>query len=241
MTRQESYIAELTQLLFYMTPWDKAEVLKGINAMINHPETGLKNMEELGNPMKLAVTLHRQYTPTPEPTEEAPVEEEAPVVEEAPVEEEVSFRNYEERIGQEKIFAEIFTAATEAQSAVSLDADKGAETVRKARYWFLLLFVPLAVIVGVPATLIFAMANVAVFSVTLVSLAAVVYLVIFQLLPAAVFASKLILLGLTLLMAVVTLLLGTMTVWFLRTATIGFPRFLIEIARKYGYREVEVQ
>ena len=85
------------------------------------------------------------------------------------------------------------------------------------------------------------MANVAVFSVTLVSLAAVVYLVIFQLLPAAVFASKLILLGLTLLMAVVTLLLGTMTVWFLRTATIGFPRFLIEIARKYGYREVEVQ
>ena len=48
-------------------------------------------------------------------------------------------------------------------------------------------------------------------------------------------------LGLTLLMAVVTLLLGTMTVWFLRTATIGFPRFLIEIARKYGYREVEVQ
>ena len=68
-----------------------------------------------------------------------------------------------------------------------------------------------------------------------------VYLVIFQLLPAAVLASKLILLGLTLLMAVVTLLLGTMTVWFLRTATIGFPRFLIEIARKYGYREVEVQ
>ena len=85
------------------------------------------------------------------------------------------------------------------------------------------------------------MTNVAVFSVTLVSLAAVVYLVIFQLLPAAVLASKLILLGLTLLMAVVTLLLGTMTVWFLRTATIGFPRFLIDIARKYGYREVEVQ
>ena len=162
-------------------------------------------------------------------------------MEEAPVVVEESFRNYEERIGQEKIFAEIFTAATEAQSAVALEADKGAETVRKARYWFLLLFVPLAVIVGVPATLIFAMANVAVFSVTLVSLAAVVYLVIFQLLPAAVLASKLILLGLTLLMAVVTLLLGTMTVWFLRTATIGFPRFLIEIARKYGYREVEVQ
>ena len=70
MTRQESYIAELSQLLFYMTAWDKAEVLKGITAMINHPETGLQTMEELGNPMKLAVTLHRQYTPTPEPTPE---------------------------------------------------------------------------------------------------------------------------------------------------------------------------
>ena len=66
MTRQEAYVAELNQLLFYMTPWDKAEVLKGITAMINHPETGVKTMEEMGSPMKLAVTLHRQYTPTPD-------------------------------------------------------------------------------------------------------------------------------------------------------------------------------
>ena len=345
MTRQESYIAELSQLLFYMTAWDKAEVLKGITAMINHPETGVQTMEELGTPMKLAVTLHRQYTPTPEPspeeqerkaameevseetaelpavaeeelehaeevvTEEADVEEapeveeaaeaeegseeaeEEPVAEaaeeaaveeavedvtetvmeeaaevseeEAPAEaeeilaeeqaaqeeaEEVSedtmrtlSLKFEEKVGQEKIFAEIFSAATEAQSAVPFAAEAEKETVRKARYWFLIPYIAFAVVIGVPATLVFALANMAVCAVSLVSLAAVVYLVLFRLLTVAVFSSKLIVLGLTLLMAAVTILLWVMSVWFLRTATVGFPRFLIEVARKYGYREVEVQ
>ena len=353
MTRQESYIAELSQLLFYMTAWDKAEVLKGITAMINHPETGLQTMEELGNPMKLAVTLHRQYTPTPEPTpeelarraalaevsdetaeliaiaeeaveeaeeeslaeeiaevveepaeepaeevteevtaevaeaveeeaaeafeedaaaeavEEAPAQEEAEeIIEaeaaEAPAEEAVAevqeeaveadeddepseevrqtlSLKFEEKVGQEKIFAEIFTAATEAQSAVPFAAEAEKETVRKARYWFLIPYIAIAVVIGVPATLIFALANVAVCAVSLVSLAAVVYLVLFQLLTVAVFTSKLIILGLSLLMLAITILLWVMTSWFLRTATLGFPRFLIEIARKYGYREVEVQ
>ena len=30
MTRQEAYVAELSQLLFYMTPWDKAEDRKSV-------------------------------------------------------------------------------------------------------------------------------------------------------------------------------------------------------------------
>jgi hypothetical protein len=122
-----------------------------------------------------------------------------------------------------------------------LDEDDGKETVRKAKYWFLIPYIALAVAVGVPTTLIFALANIAVCTVTLVSLAAVVYLVLFQLLPAAVLPGKLIILGITLLTVVATILLGVMSVWFMKTATIGFPRFLIDIARKHGYREVEVQ
>ena len=312
MTRQEAYIAELSQLLFYMTAWDKAEVLKGITAMVNHPETGLKTMEELGTPMKLAVTLHRQYEPTPEPTpeelaakaaareaalaaaEEAFAAEEAAeaedtieeasetveaveavteaeeaveevveaeeaveavieaeeaveavtetveAVEEEAKKETVESINYVERPGQEKIFAEIFNAATEAQSAVQQEEPK-KETVRKARYWFLIPYIALAVVIGVPATVICAVANVGVLAATLVSLSAVVYMVIFPLMGAAVLSSQLIILGLTLLMLLVTILLGAMTGWFLRNATIGFPQFLIEIAKRYGYREVEVQ
>ena len=333
MTRQEAYIAELSQLLFYMTPWDKAEALKERSAKINHPETGVQTMEEMGTPMKMAVTLHRQYEPTPEPTpeelaaraaaeaeaaraaaeaaeqaaeqaienelnEEAPAEEtdteevsveeavaeeavveetaeevpaaeavveeiseetpaeevaaeeetpavetaeEAPVaeIEETPAEQE-SLR-YVERPGQEKIFAEIFNAATTAQSVVPPEEEPEVKTERKARYWFLIPYIALAVVIGVPATLVFAVANVGVLAATLVSLCGALYLVIFQLLGAAVLSSKLIILGLALLMLCITILLGVMSMWFLRTATVGFPQFLIEVAKQYGYREVEVQ
>lgn len=345
MTRQEAYIAELSQLLFYMTPWDKAEALKEISAKINHPETGVQTMEEMGTPMKMAVTLHRQYEPTPEPTpeelaakaaaekaaeeveaaeqtvateeveaveeaeaieeveaveeaeateeveateaadsdnaaevsvdeeavneapaaeegeeeavpaEEAPLQEpeaetaavEEAAVQEVPVEEpeqkteEQESLQYVERLGQEKIFAEIFNAATSAQSAVPPQEEPETKTVRKARYWFLIPYIALAVVIGVPATLVFAVANVGVLAATLVGLCGVLYLVIFQLLSAAVLSSKLIIIGLTLLMLCITIMLGVMTVWFLRTATIGFPQFLIEVAKQYGYREVEVQ
>ena len=115
------------------------------------------------------------------------------------------------------------------------------ETKRKARYLFLIPYIALAVVIGVPVTLVFAVANVAVLAASLVSLCAVVYLVIFQFMGAAVLPTKLIIIGLTLLMLAVTILLCVMTIWFLRTATVGFPRFLIEIAKTRGYREVEVQ
>ena len=107
MTRQEAYVAELNQLLFYMTPWDKAEVLKGITAMINHPETGVQTMEEMGSPMKLAVTLHRQYTPTPEPTpEEIAAKEAAKAAAEAELNETV------EETAEEELAATIVTSRT---------------------------------------------------------------------------------------------------------------------------------
>ena len=70
MTRQEAYIAELNQLLFYMTPWDKAEALKNVNKQFAEAENEAELLDELGTPMKLAVTLHRSYEPTPEPTPE---------------------------------------------------------------------------------------------------------------------------------------------------------------------------
>ena len=380
MTRQEAYVAELNQLLFYMTPWDKAEVLKGITAMINHPETGVQTMEEMGSPMKLAVTLHRQYTPTPEPTaeelaakaaaaaaeevpaeelneaaeaaveeesaeeaaeaeeevpaeeaeaaeevsaeeaeaaeeevpaeeaeaaEEAPAEEaeaaeeapaeEAEAAEEAPAEEaeaveeepvaeaeaaeeepvaeaeaaeEVSAdeeeaaeevpaeeaaaeetpaekalfsSNYVDQSGQESIFAEIFNAVEEAQAAPVIEAAPVKEIKRKARYLFLIPYVIFAVVVGVPATLVFGVANLAVLCATLLSLSGAIYLALFGLGAAVGLSSKLIVFGLAILMLTLTIALGVMTVWFLRTATAGFPRFLVEVAKTHGYREVEVQ
>ena len=70
MTRQEAYIAELSQLLFYMTPWDKAAALKNVNKRFAEAANEAELIDELGTPMKLAVTLHRSYEATPEPTAE---------------------------------------------------------------------------------------------------------------------------------------------------------------------------
>ena len=87
MTRQEAYVAELGQLLFYMTPWDKAAALKNVNKLFAEAENEAELLNELGTPMKLAVTLHRSYEATPEPTAEelaaAEEAEESVVVEEA--------------------------------------------------------------------------------------------------------------------------------------------------------------
>ena len=331
--------------------------------MINHPETGVKTMEEMGSPMKLAVTLHRQYTPTPEPTpeeiaakeaakaaaeaklnetvedtveeatevaeeepaaevevveeelvaeaeaveeepaveveaveeepaveveaveeepaaeveaveeepaveveavEEEPVAEveaaeekpaaeveaveeepvaEAEAAEEEPAADEASLfsANYVDNGGKETIFAEIFNAVEEAHAAPVIEAEPVKEVKRKARYLFLIPYVIFAVAIGIPATLVFGVANLAVLSATLVSLGGAVYLALFGIAATVGLSSKLIVFGLTILMVALTISLGVMTVWFLRTATIGFPRFLFEVARTHGYREVEVQ
>ena len=146
----------------------------------------------------------------------------------------------EEKPEKEQIFEEIFTAATEAQSAVVLDEPK-KQTERKARYLLLIPYTIFAILVGVPGTLVFAAANLAVVAGAAVSLVAMVYLVIFHLFAAVDLGSKLILLGLSVVMLALTVILAVFAIWFLHNATLGFPRFLRETAMKHCYREVEVK
>ena len=149
--------------------------------------------------------------------------------------------NYVDKGGKEGIFAEIFNAVEEAHAAPTIEAEVPKKVKRKARYLFLIPYVIFAVIIGVPATLVFGVANLAVLGATLVSLCGTVYLALFGVAITVGLSSKLIVFGLTILMLTLTIALGVMTVWFLRTATIGFPKFLAEIAKTHGYREVEVQ
>ena len=147
----------------------------------------------------------------------------------------------EESPEKEKIFAEIFNAATEAQSAVVIEEAPKKQTKRKARYLLLIPYTIFAILVGIPGTLVFAVANIAVVGAAIVSLVAMVYLVIFHLFAAADLGSKLILLGLSVVMLALTVILAVFALWFLHTATLGFPRFLREVAMKHCYREVEVK
>jgi len=64
---RNAYIAELTQLLYYMTPWDREAAVKKYKRMFDEAEDVDALIREIGKPMKLAVTLSRSYEPTPEP------------------------------------------------------------------------------------------------------------------------------------------------------------------------------
>lgn len=75
---RHSYIAELTQLLYYMTPWDREAAVEKYNKMLEASEDLDALVKEIGSPMKLAVTLSRGYEPSPEPSS---LPEPAPVVE----------------------------------------------------------------------------------------------------------------------------------------------------------------
>jgi len=364
LTRQQ-YIAELGQLLFYMTPWDKAAALEKYSKLFEESENEAALFNELGSPMKLAVTLNRSYEPTLEPTaqeeaesvqeevpeevtgvsaeeepaaeeceevveaeesaaeepeeeaaeeepaaepttedvqetaepaEEAEVEaemteavEEAPEAEESaeevPAEEESSkeiseemempaeeSRLEEEQVeteehveteeepeaaeeepaapapletkgeaGKEKIFSEIYSAATDAQSAVVIEESAVGKTVRKARYLFLIPYTILSVLVAIPVVAVLAVVNVVLFAAAIVCLCACLYLVILQLPGALGLGNQLIYGGLAIVTLAITIGLGGLGVWFADAATAGFPRFLLGVAKKYGYREVEVQ
>jgi len=397
MTRQEAYIAELSQLLFYMTPWDKTEALKTVNKLFEEAENEAELLNELGTPMKLAVTLHRSYEPTPEPTpeelaareaaaaaaaqaaeeevleeaaeeaeeiveegaeeaeeideeaaeeaeeiaEEAAEEaeeiveegaeeaeeiaeeaaEEAEEIDEEAAEEaeeidveaveeaeeiveetaeeaeevieeaadsvleviEEAVEAIEERVEavmetieeaveavldpeeeddceevsevreertpwvieegpeKDKIFAEIFNAATEAQSAVIIEEEPKKVTKRKPRYLLLIPYTIFALLVGIPGTIVFAAANLAVTAASMTSLVAMVYLVIFHLFAAVELSSKLIIFGLSIVMLSLAVILAVFALWFLHNATPSFPHFLREVAMKHCYREVEVK
>ena len=70
---KNAYLAELTQLLYYMTPWDRDAAIEECRNRFDSCADPDQIARELGSPMKLAVTLHRTYVPAPEPVEGASV------------------------------------------------------------------------------------------------------------------------------------------------------------------------
>ena len=147
----------------------------------------------------------------------------------------------EENPDRERIFEEIFNAATDAQTAVVIEEEPKKVTKRKPRYLLLIPYTILALIIGIPGTAIFAVTNVAVVASSVACLISMVYLVIFHLFAAVTLGNQLIILGLSIVMLALTVILAVFAFWFLHNATFGFPRYLHEIAAKHCYREVEVK
>lgn len=85
MNRQ-AYLAELAQLLYYMTVWDRDAALAKYTKLFEERDNDFAVIQELGSPMKLAVTLSRSYEASPEPAEDAAEQESPAPAEEAPAE-----------------------------------------------------------------------------------------------------------------------------------------------------------
>lgn len=85
MNRQ-AYLAELAQLLYYMTVWDRDAALAKYTKLFEERDNDFAVIQELGSPMKLAVTLSRSYEASPEPAEDAAEPESPAPAEEAPAE-----------------------------------------------------------------------------------------------------------------------------------------------------------
>lgn len=66
---RNAYFAELTQLLYYMTPWDRDATIAKYKQLFDEAEDPDALVREIGRPMKLAVTLSRTYEASPEPQE----------------------------------------------------------------------------------------------------------------------------------------------------------------------------
>lgn len=85
MNRQ-AYLAELAQLLYYMTAWDRDAALAKYTKLFEERDNDFAVIQELGSPMKLAVTLSRSYEASPEPAEDAAEPESPAPAEETPAE-----------------------------------------------------------------------------------------------------------------------------------------------------------
>lgn len=85
MNRQ-AYLAELAQLLYYMTAWDRDAALAKYTKLFEERDNDFAVIQELGSPMKLAVTLSRSYEASPEPAEDAAEQESPAPAEETPAE-----------------------------------------------------------------------------------------------------------------------------------------------------------
>ncbi|MCI9468188.1 MAG: hypothetical protein HFG45_02655 [Oscillospiraceae bacterium] len=331
---RHAYIAELTQLLYYMAPWDRDAAVKKYDALLESSQDPEALMKELGSPMKLAVTLSRGYEPsdpnapkpepevTPEPeeaaeavaeaTEEVPetetdaetadvsetdepaaevVETEAEVdvpaevetAEDAPeeadvdavetetadapaeveteagteeqdapeaVEIEVAEIRSEEASseakaaipeskpsfvppGGDEIFSEIFSAATQAQSAVAVGNSAGRAKPRPA---VLVFYILACILVGVPVTVVLLAVDLMIFLLAAAVLVFGIYILsFFGLSGFPGLGNKLVILGVGILAVTAAIALAWLGVWFMRNATVGFPGFLVRFGREHGY------
>ena len=74
-------MAELANLLGFMSAWDRREALMKYEALFDEAADEAELIASLGNPTRLAIGLARDYVPTPPPAvlpEETPAEEAAP-------------------------------------------------------------------------------------------------------------------------------------------------------------------
>ncbi|MBQ9412766.1 MAG: hypothetical protein IJU29_06690 [Oscillospiraceae bacterium] len=68
---EQKYLAELTDLLGFMSSWDRDAALKRYERMLFLAKDPQALMEELGTPTKIAVELARDYVPSPPPEKAA--------------------------------------------------------------------------------------------------------------------------------------------------------------------------
>lgn len=70
---KQSYLAELTKLLGFMSTWDRQAALEKYTRLFDEASDEAELIAQLGTPTKLAINLALEYTPTA-----APVAEELP-------------------------------------------------------------------------------------------------------------------------------------------------------------------
>ena len=119
--------------------------------------------------------------------------------------------------GGDEIFSEIFSAATQAQSAVAVGNSAGRAKPRPA---VLVFYILACILVGVPVTVV---------------LLAVDLMIFFGLSGVPGLGNKLVILGVGILAVTAAIALAWLGVWFMRNATVGFPGFLVRFGREHGY------
>ena len=309
---KNAYLAELTQLLYYMTDWDRDAAVEECRQRFDSCDDPEEIVRVLGSPMKLAVTLHRTYQPTPEPAEgesvpsplppmpepemsapppaeetvpepdtapeaEAPVSPEEPPAPVQPEAEESApepeMESLEEILAEaeepevpapapiqeetppvptrqtpvrpeprEEIFSEIFNAATMAQSAIVMSTDDQTTTApaEKARLGVLIPYTVACVLIGVPVTVVLFAVDLLIFGIAVAALVSGVYFLTFLPQPQFVLpGDKLVIIGLSILFVTAAAAICVLGVWFVKNATLGFPRFLLEFGKKHGYAKEE--
>lgn len=135
--------------------------------------------------------------------------------------------------GGDEIFSEIFSAATQAQSAVTVGSPAGRPKPRPA---VLVFYILACILVGVPVTVVLLAVDLMIFLLAAAVLVFGIYILSFFGLsgfPGP--GNKLVILGVGILAVTAAIALAWLGVWFMRNATVGFPGFLVRFGREHGY------